>query len=132
MLMIFVLNSDFAFLFSKKSKITNDPKVRGPASRLGVLPRGEEVSKSLRRPGIAQCVPVSQWRPGIAKCVPVSLVFFFSLSCPVLSPVLSLSCLVLSCLWETKLGSKRVRKSEAKKGLVLGGLGGGVAAFVVG
>ena len=28
-------------------------------------------------------------------------------------------------LLETKLGSKRVRKSEAKKGLVLGGLGGG-------
>ena len=35
-------------------------------------------------------------------------------------------------LLETKLGSKRVRKSEAKKGLVLGGLGGGVAPFVVG
>ena len=35
-------------------------------------------------------------------------------------------------LLETKLGSKRVRKSEAKKGLVLGGLGGGVAALGVG
>ena len=35
-------------------------------------------------------------------------------------------------LWETKLGSKRVRKSEAKKGLVLGGLGGGAEPLVAG
>ena len=35
-------------------------------------------------------------------------------------------------LLETKLESKRGRKSEAKKGLVLGGLGGGVGPFVVG
>ena len=35
-------------------------------------------------------------------------------------------------LLEAKLGSKRVRKSEAKKGLVLGGLGGGVEPIVVG
>ena len=35
-------------------------------------------------------------------------------------------------LLETKLGSKRVRKSEAKKGLVLGGLGGGGPAFAAG
>ena len=32
----------------------------------------------------------------------------------------------------TKLGSKRGRKSEAKKGLVLGGLGGGMAPFAAG
>ena len=35
-------------------------------------------------------------------------------------------------LLEAKLGSKRVRKSEAKKGLVLGGQVGGVHALVVG
>ena len=35
-------------------------------------------------------------------------------------------------LLETKVGSKRVRKSEAKKGLVLGGLWGGIPSFVVG
>ena len=35
-------------------------------------------------------------------------------------------------LLETKLGSKRVTKSEAKKGLVLGGLGGGGMPLVVG
>ena len=35
-------------------------------------------------------------------------------------------------LLETKLGSKRVRKSDAKKGLVLGGLGGDLAPIVVG
>ena len=32
----------------------------------------------------------------------------------------------------TKVGSKRVRQSDAKKGLVLGGLGGGVGAIAVG
>ena len=32
----------------------------------------------------------------------------------------------------SKVGSKRVRKSEAKKGLVLGGLGGDLPPLVVG
>ena len=31
-----------------------------------------------------------------------------------------------------QVGPKRMKKSDAKKGLVLGGQGGGVAAFVVG
>ena len=35
-------------------------------------------------------------------------------------------------LLEAKLGSKRVRKSEAKKGLVLGGLGGGCKRWWLG
>ena len=35
-------------------------------------------------------------------------------------------------LLETKLGSKRGRKSEAKKGLVLGGLGGGWLRWALG
>ena len=35
-------------------------------------------------------------------------------------------------LLETKLASKKVRKNDAKKGLVLGGKGGGVHALVVG
>ena len=34
-------------------------------------------------------------------------------------------------LWEAKLGSKRVRKSEAKKGLVLGGQGGDLPPIYV-
>ena len=35
-------------------------------------------------------------------------------------------------LLEAKLESKRVKKSDAKKGLVLGGQGGGVHPFAVG
>ena len=35
-------------------------------------------------------------------------------------------------LLETKLGSKRIRKNETKKGLVLGGLGGGAGQTVAG